>query len=348
MKPTNALPREWLPKLSELLATGFQAAERRLADFHSLEILDWKYFAPRGGPDVPRSLVSTKDEKIVTHIGLVPTTFETTDPAFPPVSALHMIDWISSPSAGPAASALLMNALKLADVQYALGSSESARRVMLGFRYTEVARVPLYHSVLKPLNAAVWRELHGEQTGVRKFAFLALDNLQNLKRKNSSGPLTLRPVTNFGEEIRPILKSAGAPFIYTSREPALLNHLLAHPKKIISGWHIQDGNKLRGFALTSCFEKGEFRAGKIVDCFLDNAESSTYAQALSLVREELRKQGASVVSCYGSTDWMANGLRQAGFFRRGRTPLYLRDPGQRIPRNLPFHLTHLEADGAIQ
>jgi hypothetical protein len=41
---------------------------------------------------------------------------------------------------------------------------------------------------------------------------------------------------------------------------------------------------------------------------------------------------------------MAQGLQKAGFFRRGKTPLFLRDPRKLLPEAKAYHLTHLEAD----
>ena len=55
---------------------------------------------------------------------------------------------------------------------------------------------------------------------------------------------------------------------------------------------------------------------------------------------------SDLVSCYGSTPWLAEALRKNGFFRRGRTAFYLRDPRSQVQREASLHLTHLEADAA--
>src|ERR1051326_2958328 len=99
MNSITPLPWDWLPRLSQQLAETFSARENQAPDFYSPEVLEWKYFRPRGEGPLPRSFVLTDGEKIKTHIGVVFTEFQLSDGTVGPVPALHMIDWFSAPDA---------------------------------------------------------------------------------------------------------------------------------------------------------------------------------------------------------------------------------------------------------
>jgi hypothetical protein len=64
------------------------------------------------------------------------------------------------------------------------------------------------------------------------------------------------------------------------------------------------------------------------------------------LQHQLTALRSDVITCYGSTPWLADALRQNGFFRRGKTAFYLRDPQNRVRLDQVLHLTHLEADAA--
>lgn len=340
------LPREWVAKLSTRLAEAFSVRERGTTDFYSPEILEWKYFPPNDLEKGARCLMLSDGEHILANIGILFTEFRSTDPGFEPVQTLHTIDWFSSPNVGPAGTMLYVSAIRRAPVQYALGCSDLARKILLGFKFKEIMQAPLFHSVLKPAKSSVWRELHGAQAPHRALALLVLDFIQNLKGRTIGGPLMVRRVESLGGEVQEIIGRRRDHFLYTSRDPELLNQMLNHPHKIFQAWHFHEGEKLRGFAMTSCAARAAGRFGKVVDCFLDEENPGLMAQALSLLRDEMRREGVDVLSCYATLPSTEAALRKAGFFRRGRTTFYLRDPEKRLPEGASFHITHIEGDAA--
>jgi hypothetical protein len=136
------------------------------------------------------------------------------------------------------------------------------------------------------------------------------------------------------------------PLTFTSREPGLLNHYLRYPRPGPTGWLLEREGRVRGFALLWVSEKPHGRVGRIADCFLDSDDLELWGQAVTGLLVELKKLRCDLVSCFGSTPWLAQALLSNGFIRRGRTVFYLRDTAQRLPAENPFHLTHLEADSA--
>jgi hypothetical protein len=145
-------------------------------------------------------------------------------------------------------------------------------------------------------------------------------------------------VSEFGGKVEGVLDASFGALTLTSRAPALLNHYLRFPRKTITGWQLHQGERLRGLCLLSVVSRGGVRVGKIVDCLLDSHDRALWQTAVFGLTEALRKQGCDLIWCHGSTPWLVRALGDNGFFPRGRTPFYLRDPGSLVPRSTPFHL----------
>jgi len=131
--------------------------------------------------------------------------------------------------------------------------------------------------------------------------------------------------------------------ICSSRSPGLLNYYLNYPLGTFSGYLLKD-DRPRGFAILALIQKPGCRVVRIVECFLDEPDAELCAGAISALFKRALEKNPDIISVYGSTPWMARGLQKAGFFRRGKTPLFLRDPKKLLPEGQGFHLTHLEAD----
>lgn len=334
------LQESQVPALSEFLRGGFCPPGSYCA-FAEPEVLRWKYLDARGSFLGPRSFVVLDNGRILAHAGVCPTEFVV--PGSAPVPAVHIIDWLSSDEAGSYGALLMMRAFGLAPVAYALGCTPAAARVLLRLGYQIVSEAPLYHRVLNRHKLAVWHELHGTQTLARAIALLGADLVQSFRPAKRPGSLKIRQVNTFGSEVDEICARANRQYACTSRTPALLNHYLHFPLRTLTGFIFEDQH-VRGFALLSIVQKPHIRLARIVDCVTDSAEASLWTEATSLLLAEATRHKPDLVSCFGTTDIMAQALRANGFFRRGRIPFYLRDPKNLTPRTAPLHLTHLEAD----
>lgn len=329
-----------IPALSEFIRASF-CPPGAYCVFAEPEVFRWKYFAERGRWSLPRSYIVSEEEHILAHAGVFTTAFGT--PAEPSVPAVHIIDWLTSEAAASFGALLMMRAFSLAPVTYALGCTPAASRVLLRAGFEIVGEVPLFHRVVRRMKPGVWRELHGTQTLARAAALLALDFAQSFRPGGCAASLKLRPVSFFGDEVWNVLKNSSYNVTCTSRSPEILNHYLQFPLNNFRGFLLED-TRVRGFALLTLVNKPHVQVGRIVECFLDTPDARLWNEAIALLEAEAVRQGAEVISCYGSTPWMSAALRNNGFFRRGRTPFYLRDPKRLVPRSAPFHLTHLEAD----
>jgi hypothetical protein len=341
----------WLPDLSAFLATGF-GQSGAAPYFLPPEVLRWKYFASRGpaGSNSPRSYVIRSAQSIHGHVGIFPTEFRAQSRSPRSVPAVHMSDWLASSVERFAGTLLMFQAFTLAPMQYAFGCSPAARDVIVAAGFREQCRVPLYHKVHAPWNSAVWKELHGPFSLWPGAALRAADVLQSgkgwIRTGGAPSILTARRVERFGEETTKVIGAFNEPIIMTSRDASLLNHLIQHPAGCMSGWLLEAAGQVRGFAILGKMTKPGVRIGRIVELFLDQADPNLWADALRQLERQFSDFRPHVISVYGSTPWMEGALRMNGFFRRGRTALYVRDPEEQFDFSGNFHVTHFEADTA--
>lgn len=341
------LAEEWVPELGQFLRAGFGSSSGN-TDFAAPEVVRWKFFDPRRPESGPRCYVARDKERILACIGSCPGEICRAQAAAAALSTLHPTDWLTSDTGKGLGGVLLTKLLKQTRVQHALGCAAPARPVLLKVGFREVRQVPLFHKVRARTRPGVWRALHGRQPWWRGAGLLAVDFTRSVSatRRAPVSALRARRVPVFGGEVEEVLRGCVLPITYTTRQPALLNHYLRFPKKSISGWLLEDSGQVRGFGLLSVFEKAQVRIGRIVDCFLATEEAAIWRDALGCLEQELAHGGVDVISCYGSTPWLAGALRANGFFPRGRTAFYLRDPEGLVPADATWHLTHLEADAA--
>ena len=335
------LPPEALPALAEFTRNGFCRAGE-YCDFAKPEVLRWSFFDPRGPWAIPRSFAVIEGGRIVAHVGVFTTAFPSRG-TLDSVPAVHMVNWLTTEEASSFGTLLMLRAFSLAPVTYALGCTMAAARVLERCGFELLLHAPLFHRVLKRTNSAVWRELHGTQTVVRTAGFLGVDLFQSFRQAHQPRVLEMRAVPSFGPEVQELLARCTVDATWSSRSPDLLNHYLRFPLGNFSGY-VFEAQGIRGFAIVSIISRPKLKVARIVECFLDSTDIELWADALALLHERAAREDIDLISCYGTTPWMAAALRRSGFFRRCRTAFYLRDPKKHVSRAKPFHLTHLEAD----
>jgi hypothetical protein len=338
-----------LGELSRFLTAGFHTAPDAL--FAAPDVLRWKYLEAMGGgdDDGPRSYIA-RDEggSIIGHVGICPTAFEGEAISGGRVATLHMIDWLGSAEHRSVGASLMRKAHEGTPTQFGLGGSEAGRTVIKRGGYEPREPVPVYRRVLRPSH---WLRVPGLGLAHRAARF-ARDLASSFPRPSRAPgtPVEVRRVASFGDEwLGEILEAAKKHAILTDRGLARLNHLLRFPRQAMSGWELLDvGGRARGFGLLNLVpqDRGQVRMGKIVDCLLDNVDADLWHAAVRALTRELAGRGADIAESFGSTLWMAEGLRRSGFVSRFALEFSLRDRQERIPRGIPFHLMPIEADYA--
>ncbi len=327
-----------IPEVASFLAHGFGMASDSI--FARPEFLRWKFFDPRDGSQGPRGYVSREDGRIIGFVGICPGTFHVASDAAREVPTLHMVDWLAEKSQSNAGAYLFLRVHRGVDTAYTLGASEDARRVVAGAGYEELQNMPVFVKTLRPQYRL---QNPGGIGGVAR----ALNDLALLALRPGTPPVAsvkLRKVETFGDEIDVILNVCEPGVVFTRRRPDLLNHLLRCPSQTISGYLIERDGQTLGFALLSVIPSGKTRIGKIVECFLPGRNIDDWHAAMTALTSELKVQRADFAMSCGSTDWSAEALRRSGYRERYRLEFRLRDKGNHLPHDLPFHLTWIEAD----
>jgi hypothetical protein len=345
-----------LAELSRFLTAGFHTPPE--ADFAAPEVLRWKYLespAPaihgeNPALGAPRSYVARDDlGRIIGHIGVCRTAFEGGAEALQggKIATIHIIDWLGSPDHRAVGMSLMRKAHEGVPTQFGLGVSQAALVVGERAGYELRSLVPVY---LRVLRTRYWLQASG-LTLPRRAIRIALGLVQHWigPAQTSRATITLKQVSCFGDEIGPIVEKAKAKVVLTSRDPARLNRLLCFPRQAMSGWHLLDSmGRLCGFALLNLVprDEGRTRAGKIVDCLLDDVDVDLWHAAMRSLTRELERQSADIAQAYASTPWTAEALQKSGYTSRYSAKFHIRDRQGLIGHNVVFHLTPLEGDYA--
>ncbi len=337
-----------LPELSRFLCKGFQMPESRRRNY-TPEALGWKYFKNRGPWIGPRSFIVQADGRVLAHLGVTTTEFVSPQNPALKVTAVYPVDWLSNEQGGMLGAMLMLKAFSRGAVQYSLGSTESGRKVLIGCGFKAICTVPTFYKVFRPANYPVWSLIHGPQRFLKGAALFAVDLSRSVlprRLRNAAVDLQLEPVQKFPEEISGLLGWSQHQFVSTSRAPELLNYFLRPPGGGVGGWLCKREGRLAGFALTSVGERDGVRIGKILDCFLAEADAAAWESAIQALTGKLADAGCDVAQTLGSTPWLQRALRANGYFPRGCGTFFLRDMQNLVPLNLPFHLTLLDGDQA--
>ncbi len=335
-----------LAELGEFLIKGFHASLD--ATFAAVDVLRWKYLDPRGAEagDLPRSYLAKDREtgRIVGHVGICPGRFHGGGLPAEGVSTLHMIDWLTSEEGKGAGGLLMRRAHQSSDTQFGFGGSAAGRGVIDRGGYGLIAKVPVYHRVLRPSY-----RFRDPTHGLGGRVLRAAKDVVGMIGKPPISPRTrveIRRVEKFGDEILSILQAYEARAVFTTRAPGLLNSFLGFPGGGVSGWQLLRDGILRGFAiLTIVPGPGGVKIGKIAECLLVD-DDNTWHAAIVILTNELRSRSADIAVAFAANKWTVRALAASGYTRVHDLEFRLRDRAKKMPAGATFHLTPLEADYA--
>jgi hypothetical protein len=258
---------------------------------------------------------------------------------------MHAIDWLGSAAHPGLGAFLMLQAFASSKTQYAIDGSAQAQAAFTSLGFEQKPKLAIFHKVLAPFH-----RLRTAGRGLfRKLAGTAKDLASVWRARTPPVPqcAELRSVPTFTEEIDCLLRKSSLRIVTCQREHLLLNYFLRYPLAGFSGWTIHTSQRMIGFAVLKITPHGRIRLGRIVDCWLDTEEPSSWQAAVAALAERLRALSADSVTCYASTASLHAALIWNGFAKSGESNVYIRDKQQSLPRDLPFGLSMLEGDLAI-
>lgn len=339
------LRRTDIAALSQFLTSGFGVPAN--CSLLSPEILAWKYFDGARDPaeNSACSLVARSAGRIVGHIGLCHRRLVVSGDAAPPVSTMHAIDWLGSAAHPGSGVFLMVQAFATSKTQYAIGGTAQSQALFPRLGFEQKTKVAIFRKILAPFH-----RLRTTGQGLfRKWAGTAKDMASVWRARTPPMPRTveLRPAPTFSEEVDCVLRQSSLRVVTCQRDHVLLNYYLRCPLSGFFGWTIHAAQRLIGFAVLKVTPHGRIQLGKIVDCWLDTEDPACWQAAVAALVDRLRAVSADDVTCYAATPSLHAALLSNGFTKSEERNVYVRDKQQSLPRDLPFGVSMLDADGAI-
>jgi hypothetical protein len=339
------LRRAEIPELSRFLIRGFGVPAT--SSLFSHQVLAWKYFdGPRGpSEESVSSLTARSGGRIIGHLGICPRQFIVSGDGAPPVSTMHAIDWLGSPTHPGSGALLMLQAFATSKTQYAVDGTAQAQTLFPRLGFEQKGTFAIFRKVLAPFH----RLRRPGQGFFRKWAGTARDLASAWRARTAPVPQTveLRSAPTFTKEIDSLPGQSSLHLVTCQRDHLLLNYMLRYPLSGFSGWTVHTSGRMIGLAVLKITPQGRSRPGKIVDCWLDTEDPSCWQAAVASLVDRLRALSADDVTCYATTPSLHAALRWNGFAKSGERNVYLRDKEHALPRDLPFGFSMLDADGAI-
>jgi hypothetical protein len=300
IRPTTI---EDAPSIVEFLARIFSVDAGE--PFLEPSLMRWKYWAPRGDCDTPRSYVVEKDGRIVAHVGLWPVTA--------PVSGsvergVHMIDWAADPGAPGAGLSLLQRMTRTHDFVYSIGGSEMTRSILPKFGFRRAADALTWARPIRPLRQM---RLHPARD-LRLPARFA----RNFWWSKFPGRV-IEPGWTAVESGGGSMGGSGA-FASDRGEP-FFRYLQECPAASCRAFDLLDSGRKAGcFALCVVREQA-----RLAGVWLENPSPGNWRTAFHLAQDAARKEAnASEFVARGSTEASAAGAGRAGMRFGLRTPVF--------------------------
>jgi hypothetical protein len=333
-----------LPQVGAFLTERFRPGPDD--HFGDLEYLRWQYLEWPKGPG-PRAHNCISDNKILAHVGTVYSRFllgGTPSADWPVGTTIH--SWVSTPNAGPLGTMLLWQSFRTSEVQYAFSFSPKAKAILDVTGYTLRQVIPGFRRVRRMRS---WNRVYAGSPMAKRTVFLMQELALAFRRVflPTLRPLELERVAQFDERAEALAAAAARHCLLTERHSLFLNHLLRYPFGETRGYYLRHEGGVVGLALLHFWQRDGLCQARVLDCLLGEPDAVLCARALAALEKEMEARKADVALGIGGTPWLAAGYRRAGYVRRGRKPLLIRDPRQRLPPGIPVHMALVDSDLAF-
>lgn len=303
------------------------------------DVLAWKYF-DRNDADRPVSYVMRDASgNICAHVGATYSRFLIPGMSETSLRAMFPTDWLSTQ---PGAGLKLVN-VALADtpILYAIGGTSDADRALRAARCKQIGSL----SLMRRFPGSRGAIIHAFQSGggaFRKAARAARDSAQSLAPLADEMPqLSISRLSMFSETD---LVQSASNSIHTRSSVEQLNHMLRHPRGVITGWRISRGGSVIGYAMLSLLPDPRPVRGKIIECQLTTDNPQVWAALLALLTRQLGAMGAAVITSLVSTQFLREAFDINNYRRCGASNLLVRSSAIQSFLAHPFMLSLREGD----
>lgn len=304
-----------LDGIAELLTGAFQVP--RDAYFVDRRLLEWKYFEPGHDWDGARSYVVKRAGRIEAHCAVWPLNIVLPSGR---VSGLCFLDWASGRSMPGAGILLLKKLLSLADVGIVAAGSEATRTIVPKLGFVHTADIDIFARVLKPWKQYRSRPSEGAVHGLARLG----RNFAWAHRPSASAQnWSSRPIRSFEVSVDAPPFCTAAP----AHSVDFLNYWLRVPAAKMSAFELLHNGVPKGYFLLA-------RAGhqcRIADLRISVADHADWAAAYRVALNAASNDaGAYELVAPATVPHIRDALTACGFRLRGTSPLFIRDPANRL------------------
>ena len=333
-KKAELLPGE-IGELHRFLRSGFGEGSASLDE----DVLAWKYFG-RQDIDQPVSFIMRDSfGNICAHVGATYAQFVCDGRKDKPLRAMFPTDWLSTQ---PGAGLKLMN-MALADnsILYAIGGTHDADRALRAVRCKQVGSL-VRMCRFPSSRGAISYSFQCGGSCFRKVARAARNMIHSLAPlADEKPPVQLLRISEFKEADMMQATDQG---VHTVSSPSQLNHLLRHPRNVISGWRIYYGSSAIGYALLCVLPDPLPIRGKIVECQLSTRDPLIWAGLLAALTKQLTLMGATIITSLVSTQFLQSAFEINNYRCCGTSNLLVRSSMMHLFESSRITLSLREGD----
>lgn len=299
------------------------------------ELMRWKAFDPHPFWTGPRGrgFAAWLDGRIVAHGCAVPLRYRHSGGE---ISCHCVIDWAADPQVARGGGVLVYQTLaKVAEIQIGIGGSDAAVKTLPRMRFVTRQQTGAYRRLQNPLLHQMTRATDWK-TPLR----LGRDVLRQMGQAQvgSAGTLRARAVTEFPENASiPMPEPGPTAGVVSVRTPAFLNYVLRCPNTVVEGYILETTEAPAGYCIISRVGQ-EARIADLwaADGFLD--------AAVGLATRLAASKRCGSVTINASTRAMRDAVQKHGFRLEIERPLFVKDPGNRLPAAEEVHFSMLDND----
>lgn len=333
MKPVfRAASPSDAPKVAAFLRSVFAASPEAAA--FSPDLLHWKFWADREGMEGSRSFVLEQEGAILAHGALWPSTVLTPSGAILP--AAQVIDWAADSASPGAGLALMKNISKSVDLIFALGGSESTKRILPIFGFRPLNEIQSFAKPLRPIRQILTHQWTNWKSPLR----LARNSWWSVSppspqpesgwssRQVEAEEIGIWPAPREGLAV---LRRGAPGFRYCSGSGVLKTTL-----------HLVEYNGAQAGYFYLAFVPG---LARIADAWAVNADPAAWKQVYALaIRRARQEPGINEITSIAGIECAQRALAACGFRLRQADSLMLYDPRKKLQAPDPLHFQLIDND----
>jgi hypothetical protein len=346
------MEREDIAAVGQLLDKAFGVRNPIYSKWSRL--IDWMYFSSAIKDQIPRAFVIADKNSIIGHIGLTLSEFTYGEQSF---RIVHTGNWAIDPDhkAGMLSLRLIMKASSLGDAAIIIGGTDDAQHIFPKVGFKKQLNMDRFIKVIRPMEYIHLSMSHSHRQLVRNIGKMTMSLINSplspfmVKGKR---PRSVYQMKESNGQDAPNVPGSDLDAVSPPRR-VLRNKLNADymnwyrqcPQEEVHILKFYSGDKkLVGQVTTGILSRSGCRYANLVnvDTFVD--DPSAWSDILDGTERFLRDKGVSHINTLATYEPFCTALREKGYCRVNRLPLWVYDKDNNLAGIEAWHITFIEGD----